>query len=91
MHLESCVCKFANGKQTASAKETMPQLYESALEAVAMLGHASHELAAICLEQIRPGLKQEFAALCSGKYLSAVRYLGRTYQTSSEMLGRQVK
>ena len=35
------------------------------MESVAILGHASHELAARRLEQIRPALKQEFAALCS--------------------------
>ena len=37
------------------------------MESVAILGHTSHELAAIRLEQIRPALKQEFAALCSGE------------------------
>ena len=82
MHLESCICKFANGKETASAKETMLQLYDWVSRGV------SHELAAIRLEQIRPTLKQEFAALCSGEYPSTVRYLGRTYQNSSEMLER---
>ena len=42
-------------------------MIESAVEPVAILGHASHGLAAIRLEQIMPALKQEFAALCSGE------------------------
>ena len=66
MHLESCLCKLANGKKIASVQETMPQpMTESAVESVAILGLASHELAAMHLEQIRSALKQEFAALCS--------------------------
>ena len=48
-------------------KPCLNSMIESAVDSVAILGHASHELAAIRLEQIRPALKQEFAALCSGK------------------------
>ena len=70
-NIQQCILKVAYANlQMASKllqlkKPCLNPMIESAVESVAILGHASHELAARRLEQIRPALKQEFAALCS--------------------------
>ena len=70
-NIQQCILKVAYASlQMASKllqlkKPCLNSMIESAVESVAILGHASHELAAIRLEQIRPALKQEFAARCS--------------------------
>ena len=72
-NIQQCILKVAYANlQMASKllqlkKPRLNSMTEPALESVAILEHASHELAATRLEQIRPALKQEFAALCSGE------------------------
>ena len=70
-NIQQCILKVAYANlQMASKllqlkKPCLTSMTESAVESVAILGHASHKLAAIRLEQIRPTFKQEFATLCS--------------------------
>ena len=72
-NIQQCILKVAHANlQMASKilqlkKPCLKSMIESAVESVAILGHASHVPAAIRLEQIRSTLKQEFAALCSGE------------------------
>ena len=70
-NIQQCILKvvYANLQKASKLlqlkKPCLNPMIESAVESVADLGHASHELVIISQEQIRPALKQEFAALCS--------------------------
>ena len=72
-YIQQCIFKvgYANlqmaSKLLQCKEPCLNPMTESVVESVPVLVHASHELDAIHPEQIRPALKQEFAALCSGE------------------------
>ena len=94
---QQCILKAAHANlQMASKllqfkKLCLNTMTESAIESVAILGLASHELATIRLAQIRPVLNQEFAALCSGQIPQCGQIFGEDLPKQLEMQGRQVK
>ena len=59
------ILQTANELLPKTKKEANKNLATRSVDAIAMLGHVSHELYRLRREQIRPTLKPEFSAICT--------------------------